>query len=93
MTDSNLTPLILGLAFVAVTAVRSLWLWRTAGVNAYVIDHRDPVHRFIGIVFLGVVVGLVAYFSVVAVSPQLEEQMESWIGLRTKRPAGSVSPS
>ena len=75
MTDSNLTPLFLGLAFVAVTAVRSLWLWRTAGVNPYVIDHRDPVHRFIAAVFAAVVAGLIAYFAAIALFPHLEEYL------------------
>lgn len=87
MTDSNLTPLLLGLAFVAVTAARSVLLRQTVGVNAYVIDHGDPTHRFIGMVFLGVFVGLVAYFSAVAFSPQVEDQMGKldWAANETTR--------
>ncbi len=69
---SNMTPLAFGLAFVALTAVRSMWLHRTAGVNAYVIDHRDPIHRFVAAVFAAVVVGLIAYFAAIAILPHLE---------------------
>lgn len=72
---SNFTPLAFGLAFVAVTAVRSLWLRRTAGLNAYVIDHRDPVHRFVAAVFAAVVVGLTAYFAAIAIAPHLEARL------------------
>jgi protein-S-isoprenylcysteine O-methyltransferase Ste14 len=75
ITASNLTPLLLSLTFVAVTAVRSLWLRRTAGVSVYVIDHGDPMHRFIGAVFVAVVVGLVAYFGAIALWPPLEAAM------------------
>lgn len=87
MTDSNLTPLFLGLAFVAVTAVRSLWLRRTAGVNAYVIDHRNPVHRFIAAVFAAVVAGLIAYFAAIALFPYLEEHLgrPAWTATYTAR--------
>jgi protein-S-isoprenylcysteine O-methyltransferase Ste14 len=73
---SSLTPLAFGFAFVAVTVVRSVWLRRTAGVNAYVIDHRDPVHRFVAVVFAAVVGGLITYFVVIAISPRVEE----WFG-------------
>lgn len=72
MTDSYLTPLIFGLAYVAVTAARSVWLWRTAGVNPYVIDHSDPTHRFIAHVFFAVVVGLILYFVGAAYWPAFE---------------------
>lgn len=72
---SNVTPLAFGFAFVAVTVVRSLWLRRTAGVNAYVIDHRDPVHRFVAAVFAAVVVVLIAYFVAIAFLPRLEAQL------------------
>lgn len=84
---SNLTPLAFGFAFVTVTAVRSLWLRRTAGVNAYVIDHRDPLHRFVAAVFAAVVVGLIAYFAVIAIFPHLEDQLgrPDWTASATAR--------
>jgi protein-S-isoprenylcysteine O-methyltransferase Ste14 len=66
-----MTPLLFGLVFVAVTIARSVWLWRTSGVNAYVIDHRDPTHRFVAHVFLAVVAGLVLYFSTIALAPDI----------------------
>ena len=73
MTNSSLTPLMFGLAYIAVTAARSLWLHRTAGINAYVIDHRDPTHRFIAYVFFAIVAGLVAYFATIAYWPAFED--------------------
>ena len=75
IVGTHFTPLVLGFVFVALTAVRSLWLRRTAGVNAYVIDHRDPMHRFIGGVFFAVVVGLIAYFAALAFWPELEQRL------------------
>lgn len=82
IVGTHFTPLVLGFAFLALTAARSLWLRRTAGVSAYVIDHRDPMHRFIGGVFFAVVVGLIAYFSALAVWPELEERLGrlAWAG-------------
>ena len=73
MTNSPLTPLMFGLVYVAVTAARSLWLRRTAGINPYVIDHRDPTHRFIAYVFFAIVAGLVAYFAAIAYWPAFED--------------------
>jgi protein-S-isoprenylcysteine O-methyltransferase Ste14 len=67
-----MTPVLFGLAFVAVTAARSMWLRRTAGINPYVIDHRDPVHRFIAYVFLAIVGALIVYFAGIAMFPALE---------------------
>jgi protein-S-isoprenylcysteine O-methyltransferase Ste14 len=64
-----MTPLLLGLVFVGVTLARSFWLWRTAGVNPYAIDHRDPLHRFVAHVFAVVFVGLLAYSAALAVWP------------------------
>ena len=64
-----MTALLLGLAFVAVTLARSFWLWRTEGVSPYVIDHGDPLHRFVGQVFAVVLVGLIAYGAAIAVRP------------------------
>lgn len=73
MTNSHLTPLLFGLAFIAVTAVRSLWLRRSAGINPYVIDHSDPTHRFIATVFFAIVAGLSLYFACIAVWPGFED--------------------
>jgi protein-S-isoprenylcysteine O-methyltransferase Ste14 len=70
-TGIDMTPLLFGLVFVAVTIARSVWLRRVAGVNAYVIDHRDPTHRFVAHVFFAVVVGLVLYFSTIALAPDI----------------------
>jgi len=75
----DMTPLLLGLAFVGVTLARSFWLWRTAGVNPYVIDHHDPLHRFVAHVFGVVVAGLLGYCAVLAFWPGLEQ----WLGLLT----------
>ena len=72
---SNFPPLAFGLALVALTAARSLWLYRTAGAKAYVIDHRDPVHRFVAQIFAFVVVGLIVYFVAIAVLPSLEARL------------------
>ena len=72
---SNLPPLVFGLALVSLTAIRSLWLRRTAGAKAYVIDHRDPVHHFVAQTFAFVVVGLVVYFAAIAVFPTLEARL------------------
>ena len=68
-----MTPLLFGLAFVGVTLTRSFWLWRTAGVNPYVIDHHDPLHRFVAHVFTVVVVGLLAYCVALALWPGWEQ--------------------
>ncbi len=69
----DMTPLLFGLAFVGVTLTRSFWLWRTAGVNPYVIDHHDPLHRFVAHVFAVVVVGLLAYCVALALWPGWEQ--------------------
>jgi protein-S-isoprenylcysteine O-methyltransferase Ste14 len=71
----NMTPLLLGLAFIAVTLARGYWLWRTARINPYAIDHQDPLHRFVAHVFFVVVVGLIAYFIAIAVAPATESTM------------------
>jgi protein-S-isoprenylcysteine O-methyltransferase Ste14 len=68
-----MTPLLFGLIFVAVTLARSFWLWRTAGVNPYVIDHRDPLHRFVAHVFAVTFAGLLAYSAALAFWPGVEE--------------------
>lgn len=72
IVDSNLTPLIFGAVFGATTALRTVLLRRTDGVNAYVIDHSDPMHRLVGQVFLAVIVGLVGCFSLLAFEPDME---------------------
>jgi protein-S-isoprenylcysteine O-methyltransferase Ste14 len=71
---SHWTPLLFGLAYLAVTAVRSVWLRRTAGISGYVIDHADPTHRFVAAVFAVVVVGLLAYFATAALWPPFEDK-------------------
>jgi protein-S-isoprenylcysteine O-methyltransferase Ste14 len=68
-----MTALLLGLAFVGVTLARSFWLWRTAGVNPYVIDHHDPLHRFVAHVFAVVFVSLLGYCAAISVWPGLEQ--------------------
>jgi protein-S-isoprenylcysteine O-methyltransferase Ste14 len=70
-TGIEMTPLLFGFIFVAVTIARSIWLWRTTGVNAYAIDHRDPTHRFVAYVFFAVAVGFALYFSAIAVAPDI----------------------
>jgi protein-S-isoprenylcysteine O-methyltransferase Ste14 len=70
-----MTPLLFALAFVAVTLARSFWLWRSAGVNPYVIDHRDPLHRFVAHVFFAVAAGLLVYFAAIAIAPATEGAM------------------
>ena len=67
--DSALTPLVFGVGFVLISAVRSYWLWRTAGIASYVIDHNDPLHRYLGQVFAAVVAGYLLYFGTGAVWP------------------------
>ena len=70
-----MTAFLLGLAFAAVTLACSFWLWRTEGVNAYVIDHHDPLHRFVGQVFAFVAVGFTAYSLAVAILPEVEHTL------------------
>jgi protein-S-isoprenylcysteine O-methyltransferase Ste14 len=73
--SSAYVPLLFAAAFAAVTAVRSYSLWWTVGVNPYVIDHGDPVHRFVLQVFAAVVVGFSGYFVLLAVAPEIEGQL------------------
>ena len=72
MLQSPLMPLVFGLAFLAVSGARAFWLRRTTGINAYAIDHNDPLHRLVAYIFFGVAAGLLLYFSAIAVSPILE---------------------
>lgn len=65
-------PFAFGLAFLAVTAVRSLVAARRTGKSPFVIDRRDPILGFVGAVFAVVVIGLVAYFALIAVMPGSE---------------------
>lgn len=71
----EMTPLVLGFLFLLVTLARSYWLWRTVGVNPYVIDHHDPIHRLVVQVFGVVIVGLLAYFGAIALEPAAEARM------------------
>ncbi len=86
-----MTAVLLGLAFIAVTLVRSVWLWRTQGVNPYVIDHRDPLLRFVGQVFAFVVIGLIAYSFAIAIRPDVERGLGliAWASGEGTRWAGS----
>lgn len=68
-------PLAFGIVFLGVSLARSLWLKRTTGVDAYVIDHADPTHRFVAHVFFAVIVGLFGYFAAIAVAPQAEQAL------------------
>lgn len=85
-----MTPLLLGLAFAGVTLARSLWLWRTAGLNPYVIDHHDPLSRFVAHVFATVVVALFVYCGVLALWPQAEQAfgLIAWVAGEGMRWAG-----
>lgn len=87
-----MTLLLFGLAFVSVTLARSFWLWRTTGVNPYVIDHQDPLLRFVAHVFAVVVVGLLAYGLVITVAPEAERSfgLLSWATGDAMRWAGTV---
>lgn len=87
-----MTALLLGLAFIAVTLARSYWLWRTEGVNPYVIDHRDPLLRFVGQVFGVVVVGLIAYSVAIAIRPEVEQTLGliDWASGEATRFTGSA---
>lgn len=86
-----MTPLLFGLAFIGVTLARSFWLWRTAGVNPYVIDHHDPLHSFVARVFWAVGVGLLAYCAALAVWPGFEQRLGlmSWAVSGVTRWAGA----
>lgn len=86
-----MTPLLFGLAFVGVTLARSFWLWRMAGVNPYVVDHHDPLHRFVAGVFVAVVVGLLAYAAALALWPGAERNLGllSWAAGEATRLAGA----
>jgi protein-S-isoprenylcysteine O-methyltransferase Ste14 len=87
-----MTPLLLGLAFVGVTLARSFWLWRTAGVNPYVIDHHDPLHRFVAHVFWAVGAGLLAYCAALAAWPGFEQRLGllAWAAGDVTRWAGGM---
>jgi len=86
-----MTPLLLGLAFVGVTLARSFWLWRSAGVNPYVIDHHDPLHRFVAHVFAVVVALLLVYCAALAFWPGLEQGLGllTWAAGDATRLAGA----
>ncbi|NOT39256.1 MAG: isoprenylcysteine carboxylmethyltransferase family protein [Alphaproteobacteria bacterium] len=87
-----MTALLLGLVFVAVTLVRSFWLWHTDGVNPYVIDHRDPLFRFVGQVFATVVGALIVYCLTIAIQPEMEQALGliTWANVDGTRWAGAT---
>lgn len=93
MIHSDLTPLVAGLAFMATTAARSLWLRRARGINAYVIDHGDALHRYLAHVFFAIVAGLFAYFAAVALSPGFEVHAGrvAWLATDAMRWLGLVA--
>lgn len=70
--SSSLTPLLLCIAFVAVTTLRLVSLQRTAKTNVYVIDHKDRTHRFVAHVLFTVAGGLLLYFATIAFWPEVE---------------------
>jgi protein-S-isoprenylcysteine O-methyltransferase Ste14 len=74
-SGSGWTPLALGCGLLAITAVKSLWLRIAHGVRAHVIDYRDPVHGFVGRLFSMIVGGLLVYFVVIPVWPEVEAQV------------------
>lgn len=74
ITDSPMTPLLFSLAYIGVTLARSFWLWRTTGANPYVIDHHDPLHRFVAHVFAAVFMGLLVYCAMLAFWPDAERE-------------------
>ena len=87
-----LTPLLLGLMFLALTAARGAWMRVAEGINPYVIDHKDPLRRFIAYVFYAVVLGLLAYFAALAWWPVVETRLGvvTWIEGEAARWAGIV---
>ena len=87
-----MTPLLLGLAFAGVTLARSFWLWRTAGVNPYVIDHHDPLHRFVAHVFWAIGAGLLVYCAALAAWPGFEQRLGflAWAAGDVTRWAGGL---
>ena len=95
IVDNNLSPVAFGLVFIAVTAVRSVWLRVSAGVNAYVIDHSDPVHGFTAAIFFAVVAGLIGYFCAIAASPALEDALGllDWAVTRTTTSSVTRAPT
>ena len=88
--NSSMTPLLFGLAFLALTAARSLWMRMAEGVNPYVIDHADPLRRFVAHIFLAIVIGLLAYFGAFAVWPSIESELGvvAWLAGDAARVSG-----
>ena len=93
MMQSHATPLVFGLAYLAVTVARSAWLRRTAGISGYVVDHGDPIHRFVAGVLVVVGVGLFLYFAIAAFWPAFEAAAGrlDWAEGETARWAGVVA--
>lgn len=65
-------PLAFGLAFILVSAVRSIISARQIGKSPFVIDRKDPILGFVGAIFAAIVVLEFAYFGLIAVEPALE---------------------
>lgn len=68
-------PFAFGLAFLLVTAVRSITAARRIGKSPFVIDRRDPILGFAGAVFAVVVIVLIVTFGLIAVAPSAEHAM------------------
>jgi protein-S-isoprenylcysteine O-methyltransferase Ste14 len=87
---ASLTPLLLGLMFLALTAARGVWMRVAEGVKPYVIDHTDPLRRFVAHVLYAVVFGLLAYFAVLAWWPAAETNfgVVTWIEGKAARWTG-----
>lgn len=77
----DLVPLIFGLAFVAATAARSLWLRVSTGFNPYVVNHQDPLLGFLAQVFAAIAMSLLAYFAAMFFWPGFEAKvgMLNWM--------------
>lgn len=71
----HLLPLAAGLAFLGVSAARSLISRVRDGVNPYAIDHGRPVEGFLGAVFLALILGLVVYLVGITVRPQMQDAL------------------
>jgi protein-S-isoprenylcysteine O-methyltransferase Ste14 len=65
-------PLAFGLAFISITAVRSVTSSWNTGKSPFVIDQRDPILGFVGAIFVLIVLLQIGYFGIIAISPWLE---------------------
>ena len=71
----SFVPVGFGMAFIAVTLLRSVISASQIGKSPFVIDRRDPVLGFVGGVFVLVVLIQLAYFGAIAMAPGLETMM------------------